>query len=269
MSNFAEVLERSRRERGFSQAELARRISKSPQYISALERQRGATFPSVNTLRKLVTKLAQDEDEGVTNLQVASDLALSGIGLDLRFKLPVNIMKELADQGKAPVGSEFWILSDVLVEAESKDFAEITAENIVKRRMRYTYFVPFSGERYHWQRARKWLQELVVDLELLKKHTSIYQISDCAFTSRLRITNPRGDEPTARYGLGARERMHLNFYPAPQELVVRTVSVLNTLLLLEEEQRRAAQEKGEPTDWIFGDCRLGFIRRVFPELPKL
>lgn len=268
MSSFAHVLKKYRRLRDFSQAELAKLISKSPQYISALERQKGAKSPSVQALKELVNVLARDETTGVIDFQAARDLAFSGVGLDITLPIPVNIEEELG-QAEAHEESEIWVFTDILAEAESRDFAKITAANIVNKRMRYTYFVPFSGEGFNWQRAIKWLLDharlLDADLELPKESISIYQISDCTFTSRLRITNPRSNEPSARYSLGARGKTHLMFSPAPTDLVLKTVHTIIELLSLVEEQEQGQTPEGEPpNDSIVGHQKLGFIRRVFP-----
>lgn len=264
MARFAHFLEKYRRRGGFSQAELAKRISKSPQYISALERQKGAKSPSVQALKELVNALARDKKTRVIDFRAAVDLTLSAMDLDIAFEIPINIIEELESQAEVPEESEIWILSDILAEAESKDFAKITAQNIVERRVRYTYFVPFAAEDLNWQRAIKWLLDYV-DLELLKESTSIYQISNCAFTSRLRITNPRTNESSARYSLGARGKTHLRFYPAPTELVVKTVhTVMELLLRVEEQEQGQTREHEPPNDSIVGHQKLGFMRRVFP-----
>lgn len=171
-------------------------------------------------------------------------------------------------QSQAPEESEIWVLSDVLAEGERRDFAETTAQNIVERRMRYSYFIPFSvGEGFNWQRAIRWIEDHMQSLDPkadLRRNVAVYQLSDCAFSARLRITNPRSNMPSARYSLGAREWTQAMFMPAPTDLVVSTVARLIELLArVEEAQHLSAPDAQSIHGEALGHPNLGFIRRLF------
>lgn len=272
MSSFAHFLRFYRQERGETQAHVAKIVSTSPQNISALERQDGAKTPSMKVLKRIVRHLAWDSEKALWNIQAARDLAFSGLDLDLPLLVSANIDQELASQAESPEGSEIWIVSDVLAEAESREFARHTVKNILKRKLRYTYFVPFSSaERFHWEKALKWLQDEAKrhekGRERLDERVAVFQVSDCAFSARLRITNPRR-EPTATYGLGKRERAHMMFTPVPTDLVVKTVQRLTDLLGLVEGQEQDKPQDRQTTESlifgpIFGGKELGHIRRVY------
>lgn len=223
----------------------------------------------MEVLKRLVKALAWEETTGLVNYQAAAELTLSGIDMDMPFEIPVNIEDEMESQSEAPEGSEIWVLTDFLAEGKHRRFAEVTAKNIVERRMVYSYFIPFSsGEGFNWRRAIQRIENHVGGLDPSfdpNKSVAVYQLSDCAFSARLRITNPRSDVPTARYSLGTSKSTHLMFTPAPTELVLNTVAWLTELLSRVEEEEHTSAPKLEPINGkALGHPKLGFIRRVFP-----
>jgi len=267
MIAFAVVLEYYREQAGLSRAELATLIAKTPQFVAALESRNKPKQPSLETLHDLIPALATRAVKGpippkaspeVWSWKVAVDLALSAIGLDVPAGVPVTLAEELADQAGLSEGTKIWILTDLLAEAESQEFARQTADNTLKG-IEYSYFVPFSMDESHWRRAVDSIRRLrKSSTGKLDDALTMYQISNCAFPCRLRISNPLHNERKGTYGLGwASARAHFLFYPAPRDLLHDTVRVLGELI---------GQLSTGPTrpDGICGNERLGFIRQLFP-----
>lgn len=264
LSRFSRFLEFYRRERGLSQAGLAHRIGKTPQYISALELQKGAHVPSVRTLKSLINVLVLDEKTGYTDFQAASDLAFSALDM-APLSMPTSFSQELEREKKEPKGSTIWVITDFLLEAQERQFARSVLSNIVEREMKYNYFISSSlGSRLQWERAYKWMENEAKNLEngltKLNQQVSVFELPDCAFISRLRIINPHGPYPEGHYDLGGLSRNNYVFLPVPIELVVRTVDTLSELLITLEDEK-GQQSENNP---VVGHEELGFIRRLFP-----
>ncbi len=195
----------------------------------------------------------------------------SALDLDVVGSLPMpdNTEEELKSQAEAPRGgSEIWIITDVLGEAEDRTYARKTVDNILNRRLKYRYFLPFDSQE--WIQAKEWLEDEArsagADPDVLEGYISVFDLSDCAFSCRLRITNPRSTHPVARYGFGPRATAQAMFPAAPMDLVIRTVTTLTRLLRkLEDRERQPNQDDQSKPGPAVGSHELGFIRRRFPE----
>jgi len=265
LSRFSRFLEFYRRERNLTQAELARKIGKTPQYISALERQKGAHVPSTKVLRSLANVLVLDEETGYTDFQAASDLAFSALDM-MPLSMPTNFSQELEREKKAPEGSSIWVITDFLLEAQERRFARSVLSNIIERGMKYSYFIPFGGSvgpRLQWERAYRWMENEAKGLEdgltKLNQQISAFELPDCAFISRLRIINPYGPYPEGHYDFGGVSKNNYVFLPISTDLLFNTISTFSELLItLEDEGEQSDGKK------IVGHKETGFIRRLFP-----
>ena len=266
---FAKVLKQYRERAGLTRAELAGRIGKSPQFVGALEHIESPKTPSLETLKKLICVLAEPSQRDMEGRQVsnallrrvAADLALAALDLGTVMKAEpdaVTLDEEVEEQATVKEGARIWILSDRLAEALFDEIAEKTARTINQHKAHYVYFVPFRGWKSHWQVAIESLRTHL-DTSILHDHVTVYELSDCAFGCRLRITNPHSENRTARYSLGAGDQSDLLYYPAPMELIVKTVETLSEICLLEKHKHH------QSADGTVTDPQLGSIRRVFPE----
>lgn len=211
----------------------------------------------MDTLHALIDTLAKDPNNPNNyDWETAAKLALAGVGLELPFPLPHNIQEEAEDQ----IGKEVWVISDVLAESLDRDFAHAVGDNITQTESTYIYFVQAGGLRTRWTRALDWIQEKMPkgEPDLLSDRISVYEISRCAFTARMKITHPRGRHPAGHYGLGARDGSLLFFQPVPPEIVLNTVDIISELLLIESQKDDSTTKK------MVGDPDIGFIRKLFP-----
>jgi transcriptional regulator with XRE-family HTH domain len=80
MNKFGHFIEISRKDKGLSKSELARRLSITPQYMADIER--GRMIPSEEKIEKLVTALELNEREA----------------FQLADKLPLRIIDEAKQQ---------------------------------------------------------------------------------------------------------------------------------------------------------------------------
>lgn len=242
------------------------RFQHHPQYVSALERQDGEKVPSMKILKEIVHHLARDSEKGLWDYQAARDLTFSGLDLNVPFVVSTNIDQELASQAKSPEGSEIWVISNILLESEERQFARDTLSNIMGRNMTYTYFIPSEKveAQRQWDRAYSWMEDEAKTVEgglaQLNERVSAFELSGCAFSSRMRITNPRGSNPDGCYGIGGRLKAEYLFLPAPLDLVFHTRDTLSTLLRELEDKKNG--QSGDKL--VAGNEDLGFIRRIFP-----
>jgi transcriptional regulator with XRE-family HTH domain len=250
MDTFADVLRRYRERRRISQATLASEIDVKPQYISALENVKGGKAPSLKVLHRLVNSLGA---QGLsTDWRLAAELSLAAIGVAVPFEMPITMEQEIAEQRAVPTNSEIWILSDLFAEAILEEFAQATAENI-RRGVKYSYFVPFELQDLPARAAVDSIRQAgrLADDDL-HRSIQLFGISNCAFTCRLRITNPGKRSPSARYSVGSSARGDVLFYDAPLEMVTKTASVLHTLIYA---------QKTSQGDKPVGSPEIGYVKK--------
>lgn len=274
MEKFSTILKKRRESLGLSRRELANKIKKSQSYILALEDPNSERKPSLETLRRIVFFLSCNKEQfqslSVDNInpvnwrkidsKVPFRLILSAIGIEpeVLSGLPFSRKDgELKEQTKLEEGAEVWVVSDLLYEAMSKEYAEYTANNIKKRGIKYIYFLPTYVHESHWKRAIEYIKAGISEsAEMVHESVRLYYVARCAFGCRLRISNPRGQSPTASYSLSsgpAREYLH---YPVPSELITTMVRTFDELIHIEEQK--------SDSDWAYS-VELGAIRLIFPE----
>lgn len=277
MNTFAQTLQKFREEDKLTRKDLAERIDKSPQFVAALENPKTEKAPSFETLRDLVYVLAGDPTEhyASVNLTRARDLLFSAIGIPYELNVPYGLEQEVTEQVEAAAGgTEFWIISDTLGEAQEARFAKAVAENIVHVKARYLYFIPLLSDPRISEnvlinlRAHKGMTE-----DILAERVAIFEVSRCAFPCRLRITDPNGMNPQGRYNLGARGASEQQFYQMPTELLVQAIQVYSDLLqmvltreaLATAGEARVEGKKAADKNELIGTRETGYIRRVFPK----
>lgn len=266
--SFARLLKYYRKRSNLSQAELARRIDRSPHFVTMLENETDPRAPSLDTLGRLVkvfaTSQSPEQGEMMVDRERALDLMLSA--LELRAKPEglwhKNLEEEFRVQEEAPTGSEVWIVTDLLAEAIGQQYAQRTARVIATRRLSYKFFVPFGLGSANWHLAIHWMVQ-TASADLIRERVKIYRLPDCAFSCRLRILNPLGSSRSAVVNLGpwgpssTRDYM---FVEAPKDEVSQMVRTLQYICVLEEARLESREQEKE-----HGDSTLGIGQRVFPD----
>ena len=281
---FGKVLKRHREKQQLTLATLAEKIDRKPQYIWALESSLPEKTPSAKTLRLLIDALAlpdgdaSDGGAGVgqggrqdagerrdrRDWRMTIEMALAAIGLKAQFPLPLTLGRDLDDQKEA---SEVWVISNSLAEAEFKDVGRKTAENILERKTRYIYFVPFNIEpplfRSTLKRIKAELGEIGGQEEksledLIAEHVQVVGVSTIALTCRMRIIHRQSGDPDAIYSAGPSERHEHHFFQAPAEMVSQAVRLFGGF-----RQQLALSNPGE----TIGSVEMGFAKLLYPLPP--
>lgn len=274
MSVFGDMLRERREKLQLTRDEFASRASVSANYLISIEA-RGNRIPHRKKLLDIIRVAScwtpaqartANAKKGLppwteingavvaTMLTAVDDSAHVNLERDLRLHRHPTLKDELAEQHEEPEGSEVWILSDILAEAQDAEAAKRTADNIATKRMTYRFFVPFSSPQVHWQTAIDQLEAAVGRARkgLLQERVRIYRLSDCAFGCRVRISRPDSEAPVGRYSIGGTSGDAIEFVPAPPALMAKIATNLGTLC------------KRADAGWTSSDPVVGVIERVYP-----
>jgi transcriptional regulator with XRE-family HTH domain len=274
MSAFGEILKERRKALKLSREGFAKRAGVSPNYIISIEA-RGNRIPHRKTLFDIIRIAACRDEDRATNanaerrrpswgevdgevvvrmLAAVDDSAQIDVKKDLRLRRHPKFDEELQEQHAEPTGSEVWIISDVLAEANDPEAARRTAQNISEKKMMYRFFVPFSSSDLHWKNAIDHLSAALGDSRrgFLEERVRVYRLSDCAFNCRVRISQPGTDTSQGRYNIGGVSGDEIELVPAPHSLMTWTAKNLGTLC-----------ERAD-AGWPSSDPHVGLIERVYP-----
>jgi DNA-binding XRE family transcriptional regulator len=228
---FTDIINYLLKDRGLTRNELANKISISRQSLYKIEN--GSANPSLDSIKKLIMYIVNDGREhnilknqelAIKTLESLFDLKL----LDGQLKInSATIEQEEERQEEIPDGSEIWIISDKILELDVPDFANITAANI-ERGIRLSYFLPFSEHNLPYRLATI-LEEHVSNKDLLTQRVEIYQISDIAFSSRIRIINPLANDPIGAYSLTGPGKKNFLYYDIPIDILRQLIKTIGSL----------------------------------------
>jgi transcriptional regulator with XRE-family HTH domain len=277
MSTFGETLKKRRQALHLTREEFATRAGISVNYLISIEA-RGNRTPHRKKLFDIIRVAACKSPQQAKNASAAhgiplwkevdgtvvaelltalDDLEHIELDKDLRLHRHPSFEDELQEQYEEQEASEVWIISDLLAEASNDEAATKTAHNMLRKKMTYRFFVPFSSPELHWKTAVDQLAAALPEShkdDVLSERVRVYRLSECAFSCRLRISLPGSEAPRGRYSTGGTSGDAIDLVPAPHDVIARITANLGMLC------------KRADAGWLATDPVVGVIERVYPPL---
>lgn len=218
------------------------------------------TLPSLDSLKELLayfSKQLENEPDGQLSPTFVKDALETIWGVNLALAPGIRREQDRHFQEDLADDVSVWLVADRLAEETDTTGAWIrtVAAAVYGRGVQYVYFLPFSkleeecrllGESIRAEAAQQGL-----DTSKSGDRLQVYQLSDMAFTSRMRLVLPLPPrQPYGHMGVTDDKGQILRVL-MPRDLVDRTVERLNALM-------RNLKNK------LDGNPKVGLLRKVFP-----